>query len=43
MKNKSAREIDFVEDLQDVGVIERIKKEEKEDYFSASDINKLYQ
>ena len=42
MRNKSAREIDLVEDLQDIGVIKRIKEEKKEDYFSTSNINKLY-
>ena len=42
MRNKSARKVDFAEDLLDIGVIKWIKEEKKEDYFFASDINMLY-
>ena len=35
--------IEKLEDLQDIGVIKRIKEEKKENYFCASDIDELYE
>jgi len=35
--------VEKLEDLQDIGVIKRIKEEKKENYFCASDIDELYE
>ena len=35
--------VEKLEDLQDIGVIKRIKEEKKENYFCARDIDELYE
>ena len=42
MRNKGAKGTNLADDFLDIGAVKRIKEDKKENYFSASDINKLY-
>lgn len=42
MKNKREKEIELIEDFQDISVIKILKEDRKENYFSAGEIDTLY-
>jgi hypothetical protein len=43
LKGEAMDKLTEAEDLRDIGIIKRIKEDKKENYLSASDIDKLYE